>query len=216
VKGRVVPSGSATHDAVQELLPWFVNHTLNADETALVREHLRSCAQCRADTERQKWICAIEPPTTAEMDVDQSFRRLLGRIEEPQSPPAPAALPRPLRQAAGAGARWLRWALAAQAAVIAMLAVLLLPASGLLPAYYGLGQSVKAEANIVVIFKPDTSEQELRQILREAGARVTDGPTAADAYLLRVDNAGQQHALGVLRSRTAVALAEPLTSGGGR
>ena len=39
---------------------------------------------------------------------------------------------------------------------------------------------------IVVVFDPATPEADLRRILREAGARIVDGPTQANAYVLDV------------------------------
>ncbi|MBO0749896.1 MAG: zf-HC2 domain-containing protein, partial [Porphyrobacter sp.] len=37
------------HDTVRQLLPWHVNGTLSADETARVDAHIAECAECRDD-----------------------------------------------------------------------------------------------------------------------------------------------------------------------
>jgi hypothetical protein len=50
--------------------------------------------------------------------------------------------------------------------------------------YRGLGATGHAQGNVVVAFNPDTPERELRRILQAAEARVVDGPTVTDAYVL--------------------------------
>ncbi len=39
------------HDHIAELLPWFVNETLDEQERLLVEDHLRICESCRTDLE---------------------------------------------------------------------------------------------------------------------------------------------------------------------
>jgi hypothetical protein len=189
---------------------------LNADETALVREHLRECAQCQADAEWQHRLRTAFPQTDTIPDVDQAFSRLRRQIEASQGKRGKPRLSGRLRDLFGSSAPWMRWTLAGQAGIIAVLAILLAPSFSGIPLYRGLGAPGKASGNIVVVFKPETTEQELRQILRESGARLVDGPTANDAYVLNVQGAGQERALDILRARRAVTLAEPLGSGGGR
>jgi hypothetical protein len=81
--------------------------------------------------------------------------------------------------------------------------------------YHALGARKAVQDNIVVGFDPSTPERELRRILQGSGARLVDGPTASDAYVLAVapDDAGQ--ALRRLRAEPAVTLAEPLSAVGG-
>ena len=65
----------------------------------------------------------------------------------------------------------------------------------------------------MVVFRPDTPEREMRRILQASGARVVDGPTATDAYLLAVPAAQAAPALARLRAERAVTLAQPLAAG---
>ena len=64
------------------------------------------------------------------------------------------------------------------------------------------------------MFEPATTEREFRRILQRHGARVVDGPTVTDAYLLRVPDAERQRALEALRHDPAVRLAEALDENG--
>jgi len=65
----------------------------------------------------------------------------------------------------------------------------------------------------VVIFRPDTPERVIRSALTSVGARIVDGPTAADAYVLQVPAAQRTQALAQLRSRNTIVLAEPVDPG---
>jgi hypothetical protein len=108
---------------------------------------------------------------------------------------------------------WLRWAVAAQWVLIAGLAVLLARPQEEPAAYRVLGSGASTTGNLVVVFQPNTSERDLRRILQAQGARVVDGPTVTDAYLLNVPTATRDQALQALRAESAVKLAEPLDAG---
>jgi cysteine synthase len=60
------------------------------------------------------------------------------------------------------------------------------------------------------VFKPDTTEREMRRILQASGARVVDGPTVTDAYVLALPAAQAPAALARLRAEPAVTLAQAL------
>ncbi|MEO6378892.1 MAG: hypothetical protein ABIO37_12770, partial [Caulobacteraceae bacterium] len=64
--------------------------------------------------------------------------------------------------------------------------------------------------NLVVIFRPDVSERTIRTMLRANAARMVDGPTATDAYVLHVPAASRAVVLQKLRKAADVVLAEPI------
>jgi hypothetical protein len=97
--------------------------------------------------------------------------------------------------------------------VIAGLAALLLRPAADPADYHVLGSGVAAGGNLVVVFQPNTSERDLRRILQAQNARVVDGPTVTDAYLISVPAAGRAQALQALRAESAVKLVEPLDGG---
>lgn len=47
----MIQQDTTCHDAVTELLPWYVNDTLDDAERSLVREHIGICGDCREDVE---------------------------------------------------------------------------------------------------------------------------------------------------------------------
>ncbi|NGZ85039.1 zf-HC2 domain-containing protein [Duganella aceris] len=133
--------------------------------------------------------------------------------EQPEADGKRATGVRWWRAAAANQPSWLRWAMAAQWVVIAGLVALLVRPGGEPADYRVLGSGVAAGGNLVVVFQPNTSERELRRILQAQNARVVDGPTVTDAYLINVPAAGRHQALQSLRAESAVKLVEPLDGG---
>jgi hypothetical protein len=224
----------ARHREAQDALPWLANGTLDGTELERVQSHVDTCALCRADLAVLRTVHAAGPGTDLDWDPERALGRLLPQLDAPlpaqaapaaqtqQTPQALPDLPPGLLQrwrerfAANDGA-WLRAAVAAQCGVIAVLAVLLArPAAHVdtPDAYRVLGAGgANGTARLVVTFRPDTPERELRRIVRANGARIVGGPTVTDAYLLDADGDAAA-VLARLRVEGAVTLAEPLASGG--
>ena len=109
---------------------------------------------------------------------------------------------------------WMPLALAAQLLmIIGLLTFIAVPKEN--PASYrALGASTDGSSNMVVVFRPETTEQDLRRTINAAGARIVDGPTVTDAYLLHVAPDNIEAALITLRADPHVALIETLAAGG--
>ncbi|MEO6281498.1 zf-HC2 domain-containing protein [Roseateles sp.] len=184
------------HVAVQALLPWYARGQLDDAEMGDVQRHLLHCQACRnelaAERPMQTLLNAAGSPVEGG-NAQAGLARLHARMQ-------PASRP--------AGRRWMPWALGAQGAACALLLGLWLQARQDGPDYQGLSASGSAPvvADALVMFKPGTSEQALRELLRAQGASVVAGPTETGAWLLRVDARG----LAVLRAAPIVTLAEPL------
>jgi anti-sigma factor RsiW len=198
------------HDAVQQLLPWHVNGTLSAEETARVDAHLAECEDCRQDLAAERELArevALLP-----LDVDEGWQAMALRMGA-----APAGNDNPraglLRRPVPAG-----WAVGG--AIAASLALTLAATSLQRPAvpdqtFRTLGSPASnAAGQVIVLFRPDTTEQQMRTILAAEGARVIDGPTAAGAYVLRLDGGSAADAVSALRQSHEVVLAEPIASDG--
>jgi hypothetical protein len=117
----------------------------------------------------------------------------------------------------------VRRTLAAQFALILVLAgalSIVIATSGPAPALYRtLGDTPIATPGrpaIVVVFKGEHAEQEIRRLLLSLNARVVDGPSSVGAYRLELREGGQQEALALLRADPAVAFAEPMPTQGTR
>jgi len=188
------------HAQTQHLLPWFVTGALTGKEAAQVEKHLAECADCRADLEIETTLA--REVRTLPCDVERGWATLKARLDEVKAPQRKAALfDRPVP---------LGWAVAAQAASVAVLVATYILAQPQL-VYRTLGAPPSAaRGNLMVIFRPDSSEATLRATLMRNQARIVDGPTAADAYVLQVPADRRPAVLTQLRSDSIVALAQPI------
>lgn len=210
---------AATHQNVQELLPWFVMGTLDDDDRQLVERHLESCAGCRHEIE---WHGQMRDANLAQplpRDADRAFAALRARL--------PGALQTQSRASRFAAVvEWwrgqqsgVRWALALQPVAIAALAFALLlgtqrtvnPAPQI---YHALSRPADATAGrLVVVFSPQATQAEMRRVLLASGTRIVDGPTAADAYVLAVAPERVEQALKQMRQEPSVLLIQSLEAG---
>jgi anti-sigma factor RsiW len=213
---------SDVHHRVQGLLPWFASGRLEPAEANDVEAHLAGCAACRADLEWERQLCAAQAEglvggdADVESDVEPGWARLRTRIAS-ADPVPPRVAPAPSVAASAAGRSilpWWGWVLAAQFAAIVTLGAMLTSPPPPVPTYRALGLPERpTTANIVVRFRPDAIERDLRRGLEAAGARVVDGPTVTGAYLIKVVPGREAAALARLRGDPAVLLAESLDAG---
>jgi anti-sigma factor RsiW len=198
------------HDALAELLPWYVTGQLAPDEAARVGAHVAGCAECQAEVAFQQRL--ESEVARLPLDVERGWAAMRGRIEANDDAPLPVA------RARGRTA-WIGWGVAATFALVAgasWLPQIAAPKSAA-PEYAALGQSAADESgNVVVVFHPDTTERQLRAVLKAGEARIVDGPTAAGGYVLHVPAAQKDAALAALRADARVVLAEPVGTGGAR
>jgi len=214
VTARVVNLDSA-HNEVRDLLPWFVMGTLGEEERRLVDEHVQACTACRGELEWERQLRAANNVAMPERDVDRAFAAMRARLPAPVRKASvlerlqeilDRLLPRP----------WLGWAVAVQALAIVGLAAVLVtgrvqPGAQEAHTYRALSRPAAAEpARLVVAFAPQTQVGELRRVLLASDARIVDGPTAADAYILAVAPERAEATLQQLRAEPSVLLVQSL------
>lgn len=217
--GHIISLHGDLHDDACALLPWYVTGRLDAEDMARVEAHLPTCAQCQVDLAGERRLqAALADLDEATGDADAGFAALRGQLTpRTQAGSAPR---RTRTQQIGRqwrkSAPWLRWAVAAELAllVLAGAALTITHQPKPAPVYRTLGAAPDPmAANIVVVFRPDIRESELRRTLRDDDARLVGGPTAADAYLLHVDAAARAATVERLRHQSTIVLAEPIDAG---
>jgi anti-sigma-K factor RskA len=212
--GRIVSLFASPHQKALELMPWFVAGSLAAEEQQAVEGHLAGCAACQRELQWQRELQSAYVKSAVQPDIERALAKLRPRLVQSGPPPTVLRFGR-----LGAAPRWMAIALVAQAAVIIGLAALVAVDRERLPGYHLLGATPAADdhpASIVVVFDPEVREREVQRMLRAAGARIVDGPTAGNGYLLRVAPERRDAALDLLRAAHEVLIAEPLDSGSRR
>ena len=201
------------HDEVQQLLPWFVTQQLAPAQAAMVDEHVRHCAACRADVDWENRMHAAAPALPSGLDPEAALARLMPRLDERTPAPAAAsALGQRLRDWLF-GHGWMPWALACQALLVVGLAVQVVAGNAGQGGeqYRALGNPGQGrDGNIVVMFDPTVGIGQVQRIMQASGARIVDGPTVTGAYMLSVPPARQAQAIAELKAQADVQLAEPL------
>ncbi len=150
------------HDSVQQLLPWYVNGTLPPGEAARVDAHLADCDECREELAFERKLArgvAMLP-----VHVEDGWQAMTHRLADEQRGNVVSGRFGLLRRRVPMG-----WAVGGSLAASIALAVAVTslqtgPASG--PTYHALGSpGAAAEGQVVVLFKPDPTEQQMRVIL---------------------------------------------------
>lgn len=203
-------AGANPHQEAEELLPWYATGQLDPEERALVEAHLSSCAHCRRQLAFEHRMAdefaALSP------EADAGWERLKQRLELPRAP-RPNLWARVSADFSAAWQTFTRPAVAAiataQLAFVGIAGALLFTLSQ--PSYQALGSAPPpASANAIVMFRGDTTEAELRKLLASNGASLVGGPTAADAYLLRVPAKTRAAVLARLQRDRHVLMAQPI------
>lgn len=156
------------HLEIQELLPWFVNGSLNEEEHSLVGEHIAECDTCgKAVTQ----LLSISAQFNAQ-DPELPHRNINAFIDN-----------LPSQSTNSPGRRWLRPAMAACAVIgLAIVLIFTFPSQD---RYRTLGRSesdLKGRAVIQVVFSPNAREREIRKLLLEDGNEVLSGPSRHGVY----------------------------------
>lgn len=235
-----VTSPEAEHAALESVLPWYANGTLDAGESERVRRHLETCERCAQTLGEWRNIEAgvveLDAPWTPPTG---HFERMMADLEAaPAAPHEPANLA--AREPAGVLSRlrswlgeagWLsgwqltpvyaRWALAGQTALVLMLAVVLLaraPAPNepdfvtLTAAPAGADASdLQSTKGVQIVFAEDLRQAQLADLLNGAGAQIVSGPSRLGVYKITLSRPDRlEDVLAELRGHAGVELAEPV------
>lgn len=225
MSGQILHLEPDPHAAVQRLLPWYLTGRLETAEHDAVETHLAQCAECRAELETERQWQLMQPGHGAQVDVEEGWARMRARLAgdtapAPLSEPIPAAtssrrrrwLPPDWRHAPRAPARaWAAPALLSAALAVAIV-VTLRPAAPVAGDFHVLAAPAEIGATAVVRFRPEATEAQIRRGLEDSGARLVDGPTVSDAYVVRLPREHYAAALDKLRQAPGVALVEALES----
>ncbi len=196
------------HEEVEVLLPWYATGQIDPSDRERVEAHLSTCARCQRQLESEHIL--IEQFRSLTPEIDTGWARLRAQIE-----PGRSERPRPRRFLADIwdflGRPAVAALAAAQLAFVIIAGALLWSLNRPESTYQTLGTSSSpGTANVIVIFRPDATEEDIRDALRASSASLVGGPTAADAYLINVPPDHRASALAVLQADDDVQMAEPI------
>jgi anti-sigma factor RsiW len=219
------------HAEVWEILPWYVNGTLEDRERASVEAHLTTCAACQVELARCHDLAAIvrAAPADGWEPSPEHFARVLARLE---TTTASATLRRGWWDAVRAQYErygemlrrippLIRWTLVTQSALTLVLASILVWQAPWAPERFyrtlsnSSDQTAQKRLQIHVVFADDITEKELRALLTEVQATIVAGPSPFGVYTVAVALPGDARApaditLETLRAHPKVRLAEAL------
>jgi len=206
------------HREISAIIPWYVNESIGDGERQRVDAHLRACAACRDELQRQRQIHeAMSADPGVEYMPAASLKRLQARLDDAESMPNGAYEPAMGRQ----HRRSIPWrgSMAASFAIVALASGLL--AAGLwthfrvlapAPDYYTVTSPAPRVPHEVIraVFAPATTLGELQAMLDESQLRIIAGPTEAGVYSLAANSKRPvSSSLALLRKHDLVRFAEP-------
>lgn len=184
-----------SHDEVAQLLPWYVNATLDEGERRAVEDHLPACGDCARELEQLRGLAAAltESATDAPRPDPRRVTAVLGRIDGLAAPRPSSfwdamvnwwgAVPRPARLvlavqlgliiglSAWGMSGWQLWERESTARTVAG------------PADAGVPQR---GARIVVAFSEGASEGAIRKTLLGVRGTIVAGPSALGLYTVEL------------------------------
>ena len=217
------------HQKVWEILPWYINGTLDSHEHESVVRHVLICQSCADEVARCQSIAAAVRSAEAEAwsPSPEHLARVMERIDRAGTAAVPVRWRNRVRE-------WIekirlyfnetpslfRWALAAQTAAIVLLTAATLWQASLAPLslYRTLSEAGSSlepgRVYLQVVFADDITEREIRTLLSSIGATIVAGPTPMAVYTValagdeRGGTARSRETLTALRAHPKVRLAE--------
>jgi hypothetical protein len=204
------------HQEICQLLPWYVNGTLDELVRQKVDAHLVLCPVCRDELSFERRVFAkIDGETAIEYMPGPSLKRLHARLNTLQNkavlPPEQSRNPTP----------WHVLAAASVVAVVVTTGVLLIDrwvqyrAAAMQPVYSTATNSSPRPRDEVIraVFAPSVTLVELQAMLDEAQLRIVSGPSEAGVYSLASNSDKPvRTSLEQLRRHSTVRFAEPTRS----
>jgi len=192
------------HGRTEELLPWYVNGTLDGDERARVEAHLAHCLHCRRELAAQRELQAMLARDEAEVAVGHALARAHARIDRLESRWRPVANGRRVLKGWRRASPWVRAVLLGQLALVLTLGLALVGNRDEAHLYRTLGTSsapAAPAARLAFVADRGAREDELRAVLVEIGARVV--AQRDDEYTVEVAPERSAEALRKLRASAA-------------
>lgn len=216
-------AGKSEHQKIWDLLPWYVNRTLEAAEQDIVKEHLKTCITCRIELSQQQRIFEKIQQSDLLQQVSQvSLAQLKKRINDQGKSNTSMVLSRSGKELRSSS-QWIGFvkytALAASLLIMATPFMLIstIDQSELRGEYRTLanpsaGESLHNRIRIVFANQPDP--EQIESILNNVSGHIINGPSQNGVYEVQIgygqpDLQNISDAIARLRKNPRVVFAEP-------
>ncbi len=192
-----IPSSNSEHQQVWNLLPWYINNSLDPAEQYNVINHIRTCVTCRIELNQQQQVFEKMQQTDLLQQISKvSFAQLQKRIaEQPKRHDfakhhESKKEPKLSRQFLG----FVQYtALAASLLLMAMPIMLgsLIDRTELKSDYRTLANPMESEPknNVLrIIFADQSNPEEIEAILDKVSGHIVKGPSENGVYLVQIGN----------------------------
>ncbi len=211
---------AAAHLETQENIPWLVIGRLDAARAARANQHLKLCAECRAEHAMQQALQAAMVAAPPEPALPPDFAALDGKIDDfERQRPADRST-----SSAGRTGRAVLGILAAPRFLARAALLLVVAGAGLFvdrwtaPRYATATNSIVASTGIGpavrLVVMPGIPVAEFESLLRSVDAKVIDGPNPEHAWTIelsiRTRGPALTQTLDTLQHDPRVRLAEPM------
>jgi len=215
---RLFRSDDPAHRTTEELLPWYVNGTLEAGERAQLEAHIAQCLRCRREFDAQRALQAVLASDESDVAVDRALARAHARIDRLELGRRPRASGAQFLRGWRRAPPWLRVALLGQLVLVLVLvlAIAFIDEFSAPHLYRTLGAPsgpIAAGVRLAVVLENAAGEDELRADLAGIGARIVTRRNGS--YTLEVPPERSAEALRKLRTSAVVRSVElvPETAG---
>jgi len=222
---------SPEHDAVVELLPWYVKNTLSPAERTDVDQHLSTCQDCQQEImlyQQLEKVAAVKAPKPTWQPNPAQFSQIMQGIDELEKNAAKTA--KANKVPSGLVSKLSAWFKATPTPVFwfmsletVALTALILILGRQLPAQLG-GNSFETLSNgepvasaslprLRLVFSEDITEREIRALLQAQQGQLVQGPSTLGVYTVQLARGSAnevQQAITNLRANPKVKLVESL------
>ena len=217
-------TSKSEHQEVWNLLPWYVNHSLDPAEQDFVRKHVKTCVTCRIEINQQQQLLEkIQQPDLLQQVSQVSFAQLKKRMQEQSNLSAFAEQAKPSQAQKFFSHQLLGFvkytALAASLLLLAMPFMLNLPTDDpeLKGDYRTLANPAEGEHknNIIrIVFAEHSGTEQIETILNGVSGHIIKGPSKNGIYEVQIGNRQANSlevddAISQLRKNSLVVFAEP-------
>ena len=215
------------HQAVLELLPWYLNDTLDRAESTRVEAHLLHCRSCRREYERcQDLVKTLRRSRTeAWTPPPGHLQQVMAKIDAFETATATDSVRPPSRFFTWPVLPWFfalpggaRTVFALQSGLLVVLAGLLLWQTAQpppVPAFQTLTSADPVQHTqphrVRLVLAGETTVMDLQKLLTEVNAAIVAGPSDLGVYTLALAETADPRAVAErLRAEPWVTLAEPV------